>query len=66
MSATDLDIQQTDTLKLRRMADELKADSRALWDAGNKPEAMTLFRLFRRLTEELHRRQHPANVHRWN
>ena len=60
------DIQQLETLKLRKMADELKADAKALWAAGYKTEAVTLIRLFRRLVTELHRRMAPDNFYRWN
>jgi hypothetical protein len=40
------------------MAETLKADARLLWP-HNKQEAMTLFRLFKRIVEELHRRRNP-------
>ncbi|WP_437226038.1 hypothetical protein SH661x_004373 [Planctomicrobium sp. SH661] len=60
------DIHQTDSRELRQLADGLKHDAQALWDAGNKPEAMKLFRLFQRIARELHRRRNPANVHLWN
>lgn len=60
------DIGRTDSGELRRLADGLKQDARALWDAGNKTEAMRLFRLFRRIARELHRRRNPALIHLWN
>jgi len=58
MNPTDRDLQNMDSRKLRTMADTLKADARLLWPY-NKQEAMTLFRLFKRIVEELHRRRNP-------
>ena len=66
MATTNDDLQQLDTLRLRRMADEVKGDARKMWEAGYKTEAVTLIRLFRRLTTELHRRMAPDIFHRWN
>ena len=66
MATTNDDLQQLDTLRLRRMADELKVDAKALWEAGYKTEAVKLIRLFRRLVTELHRRMAPDNFYRWN
>ena len=60
------EIRQTDSHELHAIKNELKADCRALWDAGHKEEAMRLFRLYRRICEELHRRANPALAHLWN
>lgn len=50
------DIYTTDTATLCSMAEELRADAKAMFPF-NKGEAMRLFKLFRRITEELHRRE---------
>lgn len=65
MNATDRDLQTTDSRRLREMADGLKADAKALFPR-NRPEAMRLFRLFKRIATELHRRRNPATAHFWN
>lgn len=59
------DICKTDSGKLRRLADGLKQDARALWDAGNKTEGMRLFRLFRKIARELHRREKERRHRDW-
>ena len=56
------DLATTSTLRLRQLADDLKQDCRLLWDSNNKTEAMKLFRLFKKITAELHRRRNPN----WN
>ncbi len=56
------DLATTSTLDLSQLANSLKQDCRLLWDANNKTEAMQLFRLFKKLTAELHRRRNPN----WN
>lgn len=60
------DIRQTDSRELRQLADGLKPDAKALWEAGHKTEALRLFRLFREITTELHRRRNPAIRHHFN
>lgn len=59
------DIQATDSRTLRTLADGLKADAIAIQHT-NRPEAMRLFRLFRQIVTELHRRNNPAIAHNWN
>ena len=59
------DLQSTDSRELRRLADGLKVDAKALFTT-NKPEAMTLFRLYRKIVTELHRRRNPAIAHQFN
>lgn len=66
ITMTTNDIGRTESGELRRLADGLKQDARALWDAGNKTEALRLFRLFRKIASELHRRRNPALIHLWN
>lgn len=58
-------IQNTDSRTLRTLADGLKADARSLQHT-NKPEAMRLFKLYRQITTELHRRANPALHHLYN
>lgn len=65
MKATDDDLRATDSRRLRELADGLKADAKALFP-HNKPEAMRLYRLFKRIATELHRRRNPATAHLWN
>lgn len=60
------EISETDTHELHRLADGLKQDAKSLWEAGNKPEAMKLLRLFRGIARELHCRRNPARAHLWN
>ena len=52
------DLYQTSSTALRALADGLKVDAKALFN-HNRPEAMQLFRLYRVITAELHRRQNP-------
>lgn len=57
------DITTTDSATLRRMVADLRSDAAALWAEGSpqhREEAMRLFRLFRRLAAEQHRRRNPA------
>lgn len=49
-------IRQTDTDTLCSLAENLKADAKALQNI-NRAEAMRLFKLYRRITEELYRRE---------
>lgn len=65
MNVTDRDLQATDPRVLRSMADTLKADCKALYP-HNKPEAMRLFRRFKQITAELHRRRNPAIAYLFN
>ncbi len=65
MTATHDDLRTTDSRCLRGMADGLKADAKALYP-HNREEAMRLFRLFKRIATELHRRRNPATAHLWN
>jgi hypothetical protein len=65
MNANQNDLRTTDTRCLREMADGLKADAKALY-SHDRPEAMRLFRLFKRIATELHRRRNPATAHLWN
>ena len=60
------DICKTSSADLREIADELKCDAKALFAAGSKDEAMRLFQLFMRVTQELHRRRNPENVAMYN
>ena len=60
------DIRQTNSRELRQLADGLKQDAKALWEAGHKTESLRLFRLFRQIATELHRRRNPANRHHFN
>lgn len=62
---TTNDLYQTDSRTLRAMADGLKADAKALFNV-NRPEAMRLFRLYRSIVEELHRRRNPAISYLYN
>lgn len=57
---TTNDIQVTDARTLRNMADNLKADAKSLFN-HNREESMRLFRLFRTITSELHRRRKVAH-----
>ncbi len=54
-----------DSRDLRKMSLELGNDAKALF-GHNKPEAMKLFRLYRRIVTELHRRRNPATFYQWN
>jgi len=65
MNATHKDLRTTDSRRLRELADNLKADAKALYPY-NRTEAMRLFRLFRRIASELHSRRNPAMAHLWN
>lgn len=59
------DLQQTDSRTLRTLADGLKADAKALFN-HNREEAMRLFRLYRSIVTELHRRRNPAISYLYN
>ena len=59
------ELHAVDSRELREIANGLKTDAKALFH-HNKTEAMRLFRLFIRITEELHRRWNPAVAYRWN
>lgn len=65
MNATENDLRTTDSRCLREMAEGLKADARALFP-HDKLEAMRLFRLFKRIATELHRRRNPTTTYLWN
>lgn len=66
MNADD-EIRGTDSRILWELADQLKADAKALYEDGHyRDEALRLFRLYRRIREELHRRANPAIAYRWN
>lgn len=52
------DLYQTSSTDLRVLADGLKADAKALFN-HNREEAMRLFRLYRVIVTELHRRRNP-------
>jgi hypothetical protein len=56
------DIATTSTLELRNLADDLKQDAKLYFENGKKHEALQLFRLFKKLAAEIHRRKKPD----WN
>lgn len=55
------DLYQTNSTDLRVLADGLKADAKALSN-HNREEAMRLFRLYRVIVTELHRRRNPSST----
>jgi len=57
-------MQNMNDTQLRAMADELKADAKALFRT-DKAEAMNLFRLFRKIVEEIYRRRGQRLNHFW-
>ena len=54
-AVTKIELIETDTATLCGMAENLKADAKALQNT-NRAEAIRLFRLWRQITEELRRR----------